>query len=461
MAFPRLARRTRQFCALATVAAIVAGGVAWNRHLNAAPTFAIPAPAPLPNPNAFDDFVRAAALHREPDTSKGAPEGIVSPAGAAKTFRTDSVFADNAAAVQALHVGFTHPFQMPSARSGKVLDSGFKYFSQFRSLARTLGYETQQRAARGDAAGAMETGLDGVQMGVMLPRGGDTYSLILGTACEAVARKPLWAIVGKLDATQAAGAARRLETIAAQRTSLADTMREEEWRGVTARLELLQKQSVTAALREIVDPENRGNTSGSNPSAHPFRDWLSVTRLSKQQVIDDYAAWMNAQIVAARPPYSHLSNEGVVASSAPADLLNQTIERADTSHREVQFKDASDRADDGLLTTLLALRAYRLKRGDYPASLDALVTSGTLHALPADPFARSANAPFGYRRLSGDGFRLYSVGPDGVDDGGRPIDLMRPIAGVPQNGIRTTFDSSDKGDWVVGADAPAPGSGAG
>ncbi|MEM8783743.1 MAG: hypothetical protein AAGE65_12930 [Planctomycetota bacterium] len=72
----------------------------------------------------------------------------------------------------------------------------------------------------------------------------------------------------------------------------------------------------------------------------------------------------------------------------------------------------------------IALELYRRAEGQWPESLDALVPS-YLPAIPDDPFA---DAPMRY--LVHDGRpRVYSVGPDGDDDGGRAA--ARPPGGVP------------------------------
>lgn len=67
-----------------------------------------------------------------------------------------------------------------------------------------------------------------------------------------------------------------------------------------------------------------------------------------------------------------------------------------------------------LLETRLALELYRRAEGQWPTQLEDLVP-GYLAAVPDDPFAAG---PLIYRR-QGDGFALYSVGPDGQDNGGR------------------------------------------
>ena len=68
----------------------------------------------------------------------------------------------------------------------------------------------------------------------------------------------------------------------------------------------------------------------------------------------------------------------------------------------------------------LALRAYRVENGAYPTKLADLAPK-YLAKLPDDPFAKSG--PLGYK-LTGDKYILYSIGPDGKDSGGTPINWL-------------------------------------
>jgi hypothetical protein len=62
----------------------------------------------------------------------------------------------------------------------------------------------------------------------------------------------------------------------------------------------------------------------------------------------------------------------------------------------------------------LAVERYRLIHGDWPQSLESMV-SDLLFQAPIDPFD---GKPLRFRRLE-DGVMIYSIGPDGEDDGGR------------------------------------------
>ncbi len=67
-----------------------------------------------------------------------------------------------------------------------------------------------------------------------------------------------------------------------------------------------------------------------------------------------------------------------------------------------------------LLVTDLAIRAYKQDHGEYSANLE-LLAPDYLSQVPLDPFS---NKPFQYRRGVSD-FVLYSIGSDGVDNGGK------------------------------------------
>jgi hypothetical protein len=76
---------------------------------------------------------------------------------------------------------------------------------------------------------------------------------------------------------------------------------------------------------------------------------------------------------------------------------------------------AEDRGNTeyALVQLAAALAVYRAENGAYPEKLDALVP-GVLPQLPADLFH---GKPYIYQR-DGEGYLLYSAGPNGDDDGG-------------------------------------------
>ena len=75
------------------------------------------------------------------------------------------------------------------------------------------------------------------------------------------------------------------------------------------------------------------------------------------------------------------------------------------------------RANMGCAITALAVERYRLKEGKLPETVDALVP-GYLAEVYIDPFD---GKPLRYKRTE-PGYMVYSVGEDGVDDGGQEQD---------------------------------------
>lgn len=90
----------------------------------------------------------------------------------------------------------------------------------------------------------------------------------------------------------------------------------------------------------------------------------------------------------------------------------------------------------GLLRTAIALRRFQLRHGDLPLSLAQLVP-GFLAEAPLDPLD---GQPLRYERQDATNYRLWSVGQDGVDQGGDP---NRPGSG-------------ELGHWSQGADLVWP-----
>jgi hypothetical protein len=79
----------------------------------------------------------------------------------------------------------------------------------------------------------------------------------------------------------------------------------------------------------------------------------------------------------------------------------------------MQIRDR-DLAKMRLLICDLAIRGYSLEHGHNPAKLADLVPD-FLPKVPKDPFS---GGPFVYRPMP-KGYLLYSVGVNGVDDGGK------------------------------------------
>jgi len=107
-------------------------------------------------------------------------------------------------------------------------------------------------------------------------------------------------------------------------------------------------------------------------------------------------------------------------------MFLQKVVRESNQRFERQAKSAEARLR--LLMTDLAIRQSQSERGVYPIRLGDLVPQ-FLQALPRDPFGTNG---FIYRTQT-NGFLLYSVGPDGKDDGGTPIAARGQSGDIPSS----------------------------
>jgi len=137
-------------------------------------------------------------------------------------------------------------------------------------------------------------------------------------------------------------------------------------------------------------------------------------------------------IAEARLPFA--TRAPVPAAPPAADPISDMLT---PSFGDARIHETEADTQNALLMVTLALRAYHLEHGAYPPTLAAL-TPGYLRAVPDDPFALSG--ALRYKR-QGARYILYSVGPDGKDDGGAAIfDRTKPAP--------TSSDGSDRRRWV-------------
>jgi hypothetical protein len=94
-------------------------------------------------------------------------------------------------------------------------------------------------------------------------------------------------------------------------------------------------------------------------------------------------------------------------------VMNKTLRDTEASFEK---KHARSVASLRLVMTELAVHGYAAKNGKLPSSLSELVPAW-LPSVPIDPLG---NAPLVYR-VTTNSFVLYSVGPDGKDDQGKPL----------------------------------------
>jgi hypothetical protein len=142
------------------------------------------------------------------------------------------------------------------------------------------------------------------------------------------------------------------------------------------------------------------------PELGPREARVIVTELEK--VDADHVTWAEVQRNERRFTRYHLDPLNLIPWLMAWRQTRQMMERAETKHKVVI-------AHERLLAGEMALRCYQSEKARLPVRLDDLVTN-FLSSVPEDPFT---GHPMVYH-TQGTNWLLYSVGRDGVDDGGRP-----------------------------------------
>ncbi len=378
----------------------------WQRHLNAIPDVSVPTPV-LPSPNAFDYFVSAGNRLRD---TKGV-DAALSPASTVSLPAKEALVRENSPSLATLQAGFNFPYQEPPERSA---EAQMPFYQKERELARLLALQSRTKAGRGDWQGAVSDDLDAVQLGEEVPHGSPLLGLLVGIACDSIGQREVWLALGHLSAQQARTDARRLDSIGRRHVSYATALQEEKWFGQAVLLERMR-------VPHWDDP---------GPYALP---------VSKRTAMANFTAYLDAAIADARRPYGAASTRPTPPSDMLGILVTPVFEQS-------RVREVDCETQNRLLQAALALRACKLEHGSYPASLASLVPS-YLPDVPYDPFA--PKGPLRYRR-QGSGYRLYSVGPDGRDNGGQPIQHAPTTHGSNAERSRRYVLADSRGDIVAG-----------
>lgn len=401
----RRQRRWRGWLGLATVWGLV---IAWN-----APPLYVPAPpVVLPSPNARDRFVEALELRVHMGEVCNALSGPPPPfdrpmvwadhhdfpepaTGGYSGLTLGEVVAANRPVLEKLREGLCLPYREPGPHGYERL---YPELAKFRDLARICLLSSRRAAYDGDFEEALRCRLDSIQMGIMVPRGAPLIGICVGRALEGMQRVGLADLVEQPSAPAARRAARRVMGMHASRVPLPVMLTRDGQCACAALAEFLEHHAVSQRLRKY--------------GLEWWSDGPCVLKVLYSR---------RAQVVSLRRYYDRLIAEAgqpyPVRVDPPPPGAALAALHAGARLSKLSFEQAELSSRTAMLAVALALRAYRLEHAEYPAQLAALAPE-YLHHLPTDPF--TDQRPLSYR-LTPRSYLLYCVGPDGTDEGGRPI----------------------------------------
>ena len=398
----------------------------------------LPPYPPLPIPNAYDDY--QAAFASLVDLGR-VTDAVVSPYMASRrqlhepvslTQKADLLH-KNEKALARLKQGLSHEFLAPPPLPVTIqVQAAVEYptYSRFRSLVRLFQLEGDVKSERGDWSGAVQSYLDAVQFGESIVRGSPVLMMMVGNECISVGRRGVWKTVRHLNSEEARAASLRLEKIIHQRVPFAETLIEEKRRVLAG---ASPEKPNEAEMRAITNATSYEDSPTGEATSYIKDDWMTRFLNRGYLVYLDQLIRIVQKPYAARPP-------------APEDDPHFVISIMSSAQYASWFKYTDHMSQNLLLVTTLALRSYHAEQGNYPETLAALVPA-TLSRVPEDPFAREGRLR--YRRTD-DGYLLYSVGPDGKDDGGKPIRNPLEKGEKDTPGNRHVVRLESKGDIVAG-----------
>lgn len=264
---------------------------------------------------------------------------------------------------------------------------------------------------QGKHAEAAQYQADAIALGMRMQRGGALLTGLFGRLSEKRGEQGLWDQLDQLDAPTLRATLARLLDLEAKRTSYADILNEERYVILQGMHESFAKGPVEMG-KQIDLLEDLRNPSTIPKATIPGRMWekVKVVYLGPQSPMAGMDQWLEAIAQASNQPW-----QAKRALSLPDDPYCRLYGRSYLRH---EFEWVVTAASRQLLITSVALRLYRLEKGSTAPSLEALVAAEYLPTVPLDPFSPT-RAPLHYQEG-----RLWSVGPDGVDNGGVSAHVM-------------------------------------
>ena len=399
-------------------------------------------PNPAPD-NAADHYLAAAKMFVEVEGVSEEAADVAKQGWAGEHPNLEDALAKNANALAELRKGLAAPYcSMPASEfyTSPPLDA-----VALRALARLILAEGRLYESRGEYENAYRNFSDVVKFGHDLPKDGVLINGLVGAAIENLAfdtiKRSLQNPASGADVY--AGAARRLEDLEATEPHIADSFRREMESSERTVLRIVA-HARDRLMQDIADELLRRPTDFLLGPLKGAMIWMqesgqfgpallwSIYPPHTQTMLANLKMYTETAVLRAGKPYPQAVH---IRLAVPDDPLSKIML---PDLESVQFVHVARGVRAEGTRGILALAAYKKINGRYPASLEAVVLVGgpsrpdaALTRMPLDLFE---DKPLSYKPV-GDGFVLYSVGPDMADD--------RAERECPEN-----LDAASKGDIV-------------
>jgi hypothetical protein len=307
------------------------------------------------------------------------------------------------------------------------------------ALADLLTMQAKACEQRHDWAGAMKFCLDCMKLGSQIPHGGPIVSMFWAESASSECRWDLGHVVSDhLTPTQLRSAAQQVAQIDDNTVSYADVLQNEKQGAQASMLELFHAHMWRHTFWSSIFDSCYPSTSDSQTALHEIEAGTLAPRLS----YDFFSSFMDKAVANAKLPWPQQNQD--LLKSMPMDVLcRETL----PSFAPNGYSQYELHADLRMLEVRLAIKAYGIDHHAMPTSLNQLVPK-YIASIPIDPF--TDNQPLKYRVFEL-GYAIYSVGPDGVDNGGTELQTDTPHDYTPPDGSDPAYPYDPvhaKGDLV-------------
>jgi hypothetical protein len=375
-----------------------------------------------PAENAADNYIAAAAIYKSVAGAEEDAVRVMENGWVGNHPEIEDALLDNADAFTELREGIGKRYcSMPTVEG---FDTLLPYLSPLRGMARLMLAEGRFYESKQDYPKAYQNFTDVVKLGQDLAKNGVLIHYLVHVAVEGMAlkviRETLKAPGAGAEVYEAA--ARRLEALEANEVPPAQALRCEFDCCITGirkfillsyvrLVDRMRAASLLCPPFSVLSAPLAGiaAAAGGVRQGRDVASQLGIPGLwlmcppNADAAILDLKKYAEAAIRRAELPYSEAVKVRLIM---PADPISQLIVPAVSA---VEGRALAHRVDMAATRAMVSLTGYKRRNGRYPATLDQAA-----NASPLDPFS---GMPLQYRPV-GDGFILYSMGPDMADDNG-------------------------------------------
>lgn len=273
---------------------------------------------------------------------------------------------------------------------------------------------------------SMSDNLKAIKLGKDLYYGASNLDMLVGISCQKMGQELIYSSINKMTIAECLANIKYLESLDYTQSKFVDIIENEKKYQINCVINLCKESN----WRDILLKKYYSSSKIANIDLALFT--------SKKQIIYDLANYHDSCMYIIKNGYTYTNSLKLKNNENKYIKYDGITENCSLSWLSYLANEARER-----MTILrLALQIYYLKNHEYPSSLDLLIKAKYISSIPEDPFA--INEPIKYYVIN-NSFRLYSIGPDAIDDHGKSIQYKNKLDFF---GALITLENGVKGDYV-------------